>query len=406
MSTPLTEPDLLLVRYSELGLKGGNRARFEGALVQNLREALEALGAVEIRRAWGRVVIRPERRRRQALRIVARTFGVKSVSPAWRLEPTVEGLGALGRALLDEHLPVPRGAAPAHAPGAVRPSFRVRVKRADKAFPLTSEELERQVADAMLADEERVRVDLRAAELEYGIEVRAEGTFAFLERVPGPGGLPVGTLGRGLCLLSGGIDSPVAAWLAMKRGLRVGFVTFHSPPFLGEGSRRKVEDLARVLAGWQGPSRLHEVPFTAIQVAIREGAPAGLRTILYRRSMARIATRLGQDEGAEALVTGESLGQVASQTLTNLAAIEAAAGLPILRPLVTADKEESIALARRIGTFPVSTQPEPDCCTVFQPRRPALASDPEVCARVEAELDLDALETQALEVLETRRVLP
>ena len=406
MTSPLAEPDLLLVRYAELGLKGGNRARFEGALVQNLREAVEPLGEVEIRRAWGRVVIRPERRRRQALRAVARTFGVKSVSPAWRLEPDVEELAALGRALLDEHLAVPRDSGARPVPAAGRPGFRVRVKRADKTFPLGSEELERQVADAMLADEARVRVDLRTPDLEYGIDVRREGTFAFLERVPGPGGLPVGTLGRGLCLLSGGIDSPVAAWLAMKRGLRVGFITFHSPPFLGEGSRRKVEDLVRALAGWQGPSRLHEVPFAAIQVAIRDGAPAGLRTLLYRRSMARLATRLGREEGAEALITGESLGQVASQTLPNLAAIEAAAGLPVLRPLVTADKEEAMALARRIGTFPISTRPEPDCYTVFQPRRPALAGDPAVCARVEAELDLEPLETQALADLETRRVLP
>ena len=399
MSHP--EPDLLLVRYAELALKGGNRARFEGTLDHNLREALDPIGPHEIRRAWGRVVIAPERRKRQALRIVARTFGVKSVSPAWRLEPDVDALAALGRRLLDEQL----GPGARAQQGAAVPGFRVRVKRADKSFPQPSGELERRVADAMLEGEERVRVELREPDLEYGIDVRPEGTFAFLERVPGPGGLPVGTLGRGLCLLSGGIDSPVAAWLGMKRGLRVGFVTFHSPPYLGEGSRRKVEELVRVLAGWQGPSRLHEVPFTDVQVAIRDGAPEGLRTILYRRSMARIATRLAALEKAEALITGESVGQVASQTLPNLATIEDAAGLPVLRPLVTADKEEAIALARRIGTFGVSTQPEPDCCTVFQPRRPALASDAAVCARVEAEIELGPLEDAALDGVSTRRVL-
>lgn len=386
----LPDPELLLVRYGELALKGGNRSRFEGALVNNLRDGLKPYGGAQVRRQWGRILVWPKGRFAASARAVTRCFGIKSVSPTWQVEPTLEAMAQVGLPIVREEL--------ARWTGQGLPSFRVRVRRADKSFPLTSGELERQLADAVLVDDEhRVRIDLREADIELGVELRPEGCFVFGERLPGPGGLPVGTLGKGVCLLSGGIDSPVAAWLAMKRGMRVSFIAFHSPPYLGEGSRAKVQALVRTLSEWQGPSRLLEVPFTEVQLAIRGGAPERLRTILYRRSMSRIATAQAERIQAKALITGESLGQVASQTLENLTTIEDAAGLPVLRPLITADKEEAIALAERIGTFSTSIQPEPDCCTVFQPRQPALKSSAADCRELEAGLDLERLEAAALE---------
>ena len=212
----------------------------------------------------------------------------------------------------------------------------------------------------------------------------------------GPGGLPVGTLGRTMCLLSGGIDSPVAAWLTMKRGSRVDFCTFHSYPYIGESSKKKVLDLVRVLSRYQPRSRVHVVPFTHAQEAIRDHTPEPYRTILYRRMMQRIAARLGKRRRCGALVTGECLGQVASQTLENLGSIAAATAWPVLRPLISFDKEETIEIARRIGTFDVSSLPEPDCCTVFQPRKPVLRARPDDCEQAEAELDIESLVIEAV----------
>jgi thiamine biosynthesis protein ThiI len=267
---------------------------------------------------------------------------------------------------------------------------------------MTSSELERYVADRVLPEDGSVAVELEAPMLELGIDVRPEHAFVFAERLPGPGGLPVGTLGRTLCLISGGIDSPVAAWMTMKRGAEVAFVTFHSAPYVGEPSVRKVEDLVRVLARWQPRTRLFVAPFGPVQEAIRDAAPEGYRTVLYRRMMQRIAARLAAGTGAGALVTGESLGQVASQTLENLTCIEAAADLPVLRPLVAFDKQETIALARRIGTFELSCLPEPDCCTVFMPRRPVIRGRPEVCLEIESGYDVQGLTDAAVERVEVR----
>ena len=384
MTTELQDPDILLVRYGELALKGGNRALFENALVRNLQGALKHVGGGEVIRRWGRIQVKPAGRWREAMRACAQTFGIKSVSPAWNTERNLESMVAMGRRLLENKLQE-------YPPGS-QPSFRVTVKRADKTFPMTSGELALAIADGMLDEDSTVLIQMKNADIDFNIDLRPEGTFAFLEREPGPGGLPVKTLGRGLCLLSGGIDSPVAAWCAMKRGLKVSFVSFHSPPYIGEGSRMKIRDLIRVLAEWQGPSTLHEVQFADIQLAIREGAPESLRTILYRRSMQRIASHLARRSKTGALITGENLGQVASQTLENLACIGAAANIQVLRPLITHDKEDVIAFAKRIGTFDVSIRDEPDCCTVFQPRKPALRAQAPECETIEAELGLVTLE--------------
>ena len=392
----LGAPERVVVRYGELALKGGNRADFERALVRNLKDALKSIAPVVVERQRGRMLVVPQGRVEEIAARAARVIGVKSVSPAWSSPPEPEAIAAIARAVfLDALAQLP--------PGAPR-TMRVRSKRAEKNFPMTSVAFDRWLGDRVLAGVEGVRVQLDDPEIELGVEVRPEGVHVFAHRIPGPGGLPVGTQGRGLCLLSGGIDSPVAAWMSMKRGLAVNFVGFHSFPFIGEASKQKVIALARSLAQWQSRTRLYVVPFAPVQLAIRENTPEGYRTILYRRMMQRIASRLAERDHYDVLITGESLGQVASQTLDNLRCIELAATRAVLRPLIALDKDEIIAIARRIGTFEISNVQEPDCCTVFMPAKPVIRGEVALCERAEAGIDVEGLVSAAVAEVEILRI--
>lgn len=384
--------EVLLVRYGELALKGQNRPVFEQALARNIRKAAADVAPVRVEREYGRMLVFPERRPAAVARRLQDVFGIASLSPARGVEPEVETISRVAR----EVYATARLGFPADRPV----TFRVRTTRADKRFPLTSAQLDRHVADQVLPSDGSVVVRLDDPELELGIEVRERRAYVFAERLRGPGGLPVGTLGRTMCLISGGIDSPVAAWMTMKRGAEVVYVTFHSAPYLGEPSKQKVIDLVARLARWQPRNRLYVAPFARVQETVRDRAPASYRTVLYRRMMQRIATRLAAREGAGALITGESLGQVASQTLENLTCIQAAAGLPVLRPLVAFDKQDTIDLAQRIGTYDLSCVQEPDCCTVFLPRRPIIHGRPETCAAIEEAYDVEALVQASVEGVE------
>lgn len=392
MSSPVRQEtaDLVLVRYGELSLKGGNRRDFESALVRNLKRATEKLSKVRIERLHGRLAVHPEERAGEVAERVRDVFGITSVSPAWSAPNDPEAIVALAQQVLEGALE--------HRPDSEPIPFRVATVRADKRFPMTSSEFSRFVADRVMPPyEDRLVVRLKGAEVELGIEIRDERTYVFADRLPGPGGLPVGTLGRAVCLLSGGIDSPVAAWLTMKRGCAVSFVSFHSAPYLGESSKQKIVRLVRKLARYQPRNRLYVIPFAEIQEAVRDTAPPSYRTVLYRRMMQRLASRVARKEKAKALVTGESLGQVASQTLENMTCIEDASELPVLRPLVSADKVETIDLARRIGTYTTSVLPEPDCCTVFQPPKPIIRGRVHECEAAESKLDVPALLQRALD---------
>jgi len=391
---------VVLGRYGELWLKGKNRIDFERVLVANARVALAELDPeASVEREHGLLVVRPTRRVHDVARRLQDVFGLVSLSIARPAPSEPDALVPVAHAVLrealDEH-PLGR---------AVR--FRVSTKRAEKRFPLTSPELDRYVAERLPAElAARVEVDLTEPELELGIHVRTRTSYVFAARLAGAGGLPVGTVGRGIVLLSGGIDSPVAAWMTMKRGCEAVLLSFHSRPWVGEGFERKVERLARSLARFQPRTRLVLAPLAEIQLAIRDSAPAPYRTVLYRRMMQRIACRLAREERAGAVVTGESLGQVASQTLENLARIEEAGELPVLRPLIGFDKTETIALARRIGTFELSIENEPDCCTVFQPERPIIRGRAADCEAAEARLDVEALVTAAFEARRTLAITP
>lgn len=377
---------LIHVRYDEIALKGGRRYWFE----QLLRDAVAAQTGVpraRVRQIWGRLCVQLEGEEpAQVLAALRRTFGVAAAGPVVEVARDVEAIKAAA-------LELARSAA---AEGVTR--FKAEVKRADKRFPVRSYQLACDLGEVVTTALPALRVDLHAPELVIGVEIRSEGTFVHGATQPGPGGMPVGSAGRALCLLSGGIDSPVAAWFALKRGLAVDHVHFHAFPFTGEQALEKTLTLARTISTWSPrPSRVHVLSTTRIQEEIKRGAPDELRIVLLRRSMYRLAREVLRSRQYEALVTGEALGQVASQTPENLLCVETAApDVLVLRPLIGLDKQEIIARAKTIGSFETSILPYQDCCSLFAPRSPTVAARPRECARVEAGLNLAPLEDEAL----------
>src|SRR5262245_4164651 len=381
----------LVLRYHEITLKGGNRPFFVRRLVENVERTLAGLPVGAVRRASARLLVAlhdarawPEARAR-----LARVFGLANFALAHEL-PLATRTG-------DAAAEVDRLAAAIVAllRGVEIASFRVQTKRSDKRFALTSPEVNR-IVGAAVQQATGARVDLDHAALTVAVDILPGRAFFSVEKVAGAGGLPVGTSGRVCALLSGGIDSPVAAWRMMRRGCRVDFVHFHSVPFLDRTSQDKARELARLLVAWEGDAGLDLVPFGEVQRQIVAAVARPLRVVLYRRMMVRIAEAIARATGAEALVTGESLGQVASQTLANLTVIEAAAGLPVLRPLIGADKSEISAEAARIGTFETSILPDQDCCSLFVPRHPATRAHLDEVVAAEARLDVGALVAQAV----------
>jgi thiamine biosynthesis protein ThiI len=368
----------VVVHYHEISLKRGNRPLFLRHLARNLGRATADLGPVPVRQLSGRIVLDldghpdPEAVRDR----VRRVCGVASVSLAYRVPSTLEAMkGVVGRLL----------------EGRQFPTFRITARRAFKSYPMSSVDLNRALGAFVLERVPASRVDLDEPALNIRVEVLPAETFVSLDRVPGPGGLPVGASGTVAALLSGGIDSPVAAWRTMKRGCRVLFVHFHSVPYLPDTSQGKARALVERLTEWQYDSRLHLVPFGDIQRAVVLSVPPPARVVIYRRLMVRIAEALARRAGAQALVTGESLGQVASQTLENIACIDEAAAMPILRPLIGMDKLEITDEARRLGTFEISIEPDADCCTLFVPRHPATRLSAGEARAAEARLELDRL---------------
>jgi thiamine biosynthesis protein ThiI len=375
---------VVLVRYGEIGLKGANRPAFVAQLVRNLRAALPGL---RVENRFDHLVVRDGDTRSVVDRL-GRTFGVASSSPALEVAADLEAIEAAARTLVAEREPQPGT------------TFKVETRRRDKTFPLTSPEVDRELGRRLLAHFPGLVARMKDPQLHVRVDIR-ELAYVYTEVYPGPGGLPVGTGGRAVALLSGGIDSPVAMWMVAKRGVQLTPVHFHAPPFTSERSKQKVVRLVEVLSEWCGPMDLWVVPFAHVQRAIRQRVEEPLWTVAMRRVMMRVAQRVAERVGALALVTGESLGQVASQTLEALAAIEAATRLPVLRPLVGMDKREITALAQRIGTYDVSVLPYEDCCTLFVPRRPRTRPTLEEAERAEASLDVEALVEEALAWAET-----
>ena len=354
----------IVVHYKELALKGRNRPWFVHQLVKNLRLALADLNVVSVRALMGRIDIELEPSGRadstapawhELSDRIRRVFGIANFSRAGCASPDV---GALASAILDD-----LGETTAE-------SFRVSARRADKRLPLTSPQIEREVG-GLIKQARQWRVDLDDPALTIHIEVLTDRAFYFFGKEPGAGGLPTGTGGRVACLLSGGIDSPVAAYRMMRRGCSVLLIHFHSYPILSRASQDKVREIAKLLTTYQLRSRLILVPFGELQQQVLLAVPAELRVVVYRRLMLRIAETLATAWRARALVTGEVVGQVASQTLENLTTIAGATTMEVLRPLVGMDKDEIVAQAERLETFPISIIPDQDCCQLFTPRHPA-----------------------------------
>lgn len=384
-----------LLRYGEIALKGQNQRFFVDSLMRNLERAVADLGPVEIRHSFGRIILTAEGEPDRLAERLRKVFGVVSLSPIRVVPPELNQVTAAALDLVNEAL-------------AERPeiqTFKVDTRRADKRFPLTSMETSSQVGEAIRTRHPTLRARMKQPDLLLQIEIR-DAAYVTTTKIPGPGGLPVGTGGRALALISGGIDSPVAAWMGARRGLIVTPVHFHSFPFTSERSKEKVVDLCRVLASYAGALWLEVVYFTDILRAIQLQVPDPLRVLVMRRMMMRICDSLAEREKAQALITGESLGQVASQTIEAVAVINAATRLPVLRPLIGSDKTEIVAHAVSIGTYDISIRPYEDCCTLFISAHPRTKPSLEEVTAAERALNIPTLIEEALVRSERTRILP
>ena len=383
---------IILIHYDEIGLKGKNRPRFEHRLMRNIKHALVGMGPVTTERLYGRVLVSlsEECPWDLAKERIGRVFGVSYFARAFEsscdLSVVTKDLG--------EQLPS-KG----------YESFAVSTKRSDKQFPLTSPEINRELG-RFVQERTGNRVDLTDPDLCIAVEWLHDRVVFFFEKNSGPGGLPVGESGKVVGLISGGIDSPVAVYLMLKRGCGVIFVHFHSFPFTDRASQRKVMELARELSDFRQTSKIYFVPFADLQKEVAARTPPPYRIILYRRLMLRLAEAIARTEKAKALVTGDSLSQVSSQTLSNLVTVEHAVQIPVIRPLIGFDKKEIISLAQKIRTYSISIEPHEDCCGFLMPRQPFTRSTPQELESVEKNLDIRDLMDQALAQAECHLLPP
>lgn len=391
-SLPASSSALFILRYGELFLKGGNRPFFERTLVDRVKRLVLPLGG-RVTRLHGRVEVEvPADQEVVASDRLSHVFGLTSFSRVTPAEPEMVALCAAATAEAVAALEAWTGEPPR--------TFKVETRRSDKRFPMKSPDISRQVGTAV-GKALGLPANLSQPDLRVEVEIGSQRTFVTTRRVPGPGGLPVGCSGAVALLLSGGIDSPVAGYSLLKRGCTLLPITFESPPYTGEDAREKVIDLCGSLARYAGPMRLRVMRFTEVQLEIQRRCPPRMAVVLYRRMMLRAAERAARQDKALALATGDSLGQVASQTLENLSCIDEVATLPILRPLVTFDKAETIALAQRIGTFDISVRPHVDCCSLFVPDHPETHASSGAAVKAEAQLgDVDALAQQLVDTSE------
>ena len=379
--------ELLLVRYGEIFLKGLNRPYFIRSLVRKIRYAVRDLGA----QVWvsdGRIFVKDFEDMETAIDRVTRVFGVHSVCPAVEMEK--EDF----EAVCTQAVKMAEG---------LTGTFKVNARRSDKRYPMQSMQINKEVGYRILQANPDLKVDVHHPDHLVNIEIR-EKAYLYVRVIPAVGGMPVGTNGNATLLLSGGIDSPVAGWMIAKRGVRINAVHFHSYPYTSDRAKEKVLDLARKLSYSCCGIKVHIVPFTEIQMQIHEKCPEEYTTLIMRRFMMRIAERIARQTESEALITGESIGQVASQTMQALGTTDSVVGMPVFRPLIGFDKSEIIAIARKIGTLEISELPYEDCCTVFTPRHPATKPKMGKILEGEQRLDVEKLIEDALAGTEMVRV--
>lgn len=383
--------EIVLLKCGELVLKGLNRASFEDAMIKNARRRLEGLGKFHIWKSQSTVYVEPlspEIRMEEAVERLSTVFGIAALCPARVVPKDWEAI----RAAAPDYLARDLGAAK---------TFKVNAKRSDKSFPMKSPEICRELGGLLLERFPHLRVDVEHPQVTVTVEIREKDAYIHKDQLPGAGGIPVGTGGKAALLLSGGIDSPVAGYMMAKRGLELIAVHFASPPYTSDRARQKVVSLAERLLPYTGRIRLFVVPFTRLQEQLRDKGPEDYFTLLMRRAMMRVAEAIALREGCQGLITGESVGQVASQTIQALSVTDCVTALPVLRPAIGLDKSEIVAIARKIDTFETSILPYEDCCTVFTPRHPKTRPRPAEVARIEEAMGLDpALLEQAAEEAE------
>ena len=393
----MNEQNILIVRCGEVALKGMNKPYFERMLVDRIRGALKAFKGVDVKRHEGLIFIRADKTLdiEQIIKSAAKVFGVASISKAVESESEIE---AIGRAAVDYMMELieKRGVK----------SFKVEAKRADKNFPIKSPEIGRIIGAKVLIGCKVLKVDVHNPDVHLHVDVRHDRTYIYESKVAGFGGLPLGTNGKGLVLLSGGIDSPVAAWMMAKRGMLIEAMHFHSYPYTSPRAQEKVEDLARILALYCGHFKMHVINLLPIQEKIVENCPEEETTILVRRFMMRISEKIAEKNGCMMLITGENLGQVASQTAESLVVTDASVAMPVMRPLIAMDKVDIMEKAQEIGTYETSILPYEDCCTVFLPKHPTTKPRLERILESESKLDCETLINDAVASEEIVEIKP
>lgn len=380
--------NVLLVRMGEIFLKGDNRMFFVKALVRHIKKAIEGCNcSVEL--TQGRIFIREIENMEDVIRRVTRVFGVHSVSPVIQCEKDMDVIYAHAIELMKDKTG----------------TFKCMARRADKRFPMDSMQINEEVGYQVLTACPQLSVDVHKPQHELNIEIR-ENAYLYVEKIPAVGGMPVGTNGKAMLLLSGGIDSPVAGYMIAKRGVQLNCIHYHSFPFTSEQAKEKVVDLARQLSAYAGPIRMYVVPFTEIQQELYQKCPESQLTILMRRYMMRIANRIAKKANCSALITGESIGQVASQTMDGLCCTNAVCDMPVFRPLIGFDKTEIMDYAVRIGTYETSILPYEDCCTIFTPKHPQTKPRVEQLLESEKLIEGEELIRRAIDGIEIINIMP
>ena len=383
--------NILIVKYGEIGVKGKNRYLFENKLIKNIKNMLKPLGEYNVYKEYGRIYVDVnDDDYEEVMEEVRKVFGIVGVCPGVKAEKDYDVLKATALKLIEKK--IEEGAK----------TFKVESRRGDKSLPLTSQEMSIDIGGYILSNvKDRIKVDVRNPEVKVRCEYRELNTMVYTDSVPGYGGLPMGTAGKAMSLLSGGIDSPVATWMVAKRGMDIECIHFHTYPFTSERSREKVLDLARTLSRYCGPIKVHCCNILEIEKEITEKLKREETTIHSRRFMMMITQRLAEQRHCQAIVTGESIGQVASQTIYGLTCTNAVCSLPVFRPLIAMDKSDIIDIAQEIGTYDISIVPEEDCCSVFAPKKPITKPKLERIEKSEEKLDIEALIEGAMATIET-----
>lgn len=386
--------ELLLLKIGEIVLKGLNRRTFEDVLIKNIKRALSPIGKFEVKTAQSAIYVTPEEEDAdldQALERLMCVFGIASLSRACQVRKDMQEIKKTAAIYLEEELSEAK-------------TFKVEAKRADKRFALKSPEICRELGGYLLEQFGHLRVDVHNPDVTVTVEIREAGAYIRRDALHGAGGIPVGTGGKAAVLISGGIDSPVAAWMMAKRGIELTAIHFASPPYTSERAEQKVVDLLEEVSKYSGRMTMITVPFTEIQERIKENCPEELFTIIMRRMMMKLSERISEQIGCKALITGESLGQVASQTIDAIACTDSAVQISVFRPLIGMDKDEIVSISRKIGTFELSIQPYEDCCTVFTPKHPRTRPVLKFVEQAEENLLVEQLMENALNNLKTTKI--